>query len=690
MSRSNKGFRIVQSQVGVVAKLVKLSGLGAVVGALALAVTGLRPAPFREYIAPQRTRTAQELFASGPSQPAAAPDSVPAGYFLFPIKPGKANFLAGSMGEIRPNHFHGGLDIKTDGRVDLPVYASADGYVSRLKQSAFGYGNVLYINHPNGLTTVYGHLNRFEGPVAEFLRQQQYAKQTFELELFPAKEQFQVKRGQLVGLSGNTGGSGGPHLHWEIRDAQDRQLNPLRFGGFPEIQDHLAPTLQAFAVEPLSIDARVLGRFDKAVFVSKMPPTPPATPGAPYAWPDTIPAYGIVGLLVQGFDRFDLATNRNGLQGVEVLVNGQPFYRHVIDGVPFTDSRQISQHIDYQWKQLNGRTFEKLFVDDGNTLPIYTTGASKGKLRVEEGRLYSVEVRLSDSYGNTTPFTFVLRGQKPVYFKTRGATIRKPDLHYDITRNILKVVAADPDTSSQGANLTLLRGHQRLEVAPSYTVQSQNVYLYDLRAGLPDSMRFGLVTKHFEPQALIPAATEQAFTNSLQNLVFTSRTLFDTLYLQSSYKDGLWTIHTPRTPLFQPMQATLKPPVAVADKVRSAAYLINYKGGKIYQGGKWDGEYITFPVKTFGSFRILTDTIAPTARLVRKSAAGLTFIVGDNLSGLSSYRLLVNGQWRMLRYEYKKSVLFTDPQDKTVPLTGDAEFRLTDQAGNEKILRFRI
>ncbi|UOQ77604.1 M23 family metallopeptidase [Hymenobacter sp. 5516J-16] len=211
------------------------------------------------------------------AQPSATPAAVPPvapGYFLFPIKPGQQNFLAASMGELRPNHFHGGLDIKTDGRVDLPVYAAAEGYISRMKQSSFGYGNVLYITHPNGLTTVYGHLNHFKGPVAEEMRRQQYQKQTYELELFFKPEQFPVKRGEVVALSGNTGGSAGPHLHWEVRTAEGGQLNPLQWGGFQEIQDHVAPSLQAFAVEALGIDARVQGRFGKAVFVPKAPPLP--------------------------------------------------------------------------------------------------------------------------------------------------------------------------------------------------------------------------------------------------------------------------------------------------------------------------------------------------------------------------------------------------------------------------------
>lgn len=609
------------------------------------------------------------------------------GYFLFPIKPGKPNFLAGSMGELRPNHFHGGLDIKTDGRTDLPVYASADGYISRLKQSAFGYGNVLYITHPNGLTTVYGHLNRFMGPVADTLRARQYQKQTYEIELFFTKNQFPVKRGDIVALSGNTGGSGGPHLHWEVRDAQDNQLNPLQWGGFPEIQDHVAPSLQAFAVDPLSIDARVQGRFAKAVFV----PNPLPGPGVATVWKDTIPAYGTVGILLQAFDRYDNAWNKNGLQRVEVKVNGQPHYSHEVDGVPFPEgSREINQHVDYEWQKTNGRTLEKLFVDDGNSLKMYTTGPSKGLLNVQPGKLYNVEVRMSDSYGNTTPLSFVIRGQQPQYFKTRSAAVKKPALRYEITRNILKVVAADPDTARQGGNLTLYRGNRLLELRPSYTEQSQNVYLYDLRAGRPDSMRFGSVTRRFDRQALIPSGQEFAFSTSNMQLEFKPQTLFDTLYLQTSYKEGLWTVQNPRQPLYQPLRVTLRPEQPVTDKERSAVYMINNRGGRLYQGGKWLNDAISVPVKTYGSFRILTDTLPPSARLVRKSPQGLSFQVGDNLSGLASYKLYINGQWRLLKYEYKNATLFTDPQDHTVPLRGVGELHIADQAGNQRVIKFTI
>ncbi|MBD2716234.1 M23 family metallopeptidase [Microvirga sp. STR05] len=616
---------------------------------------------------------------------------VPNGYFLFPIKPGVQNYLAGSMGELRPNHFHGGLDIKTDGRVDLPVYASADGYISRLKRSSFGYGNVLYITHPNGLTTVYGHLNHFKGPVSEELLRQQYAKQTYELELFFEKDQFPVKRGEVVALSGNTGGSAGPHLHWEVRDAKDNQLNPLQFGGFPEIQDHVAPQLQAFAVEALGIEARVQGRFGKSVFVPKAPPLPN---GGGYVWTDTIPAFGHVGLLVQGFDRFDGVWNKNGLQRVEVRVNGQPLYKHVVDDIPFPEgSRQINRHVDYEWRYTQGRQFEKLFLDDGNDLSMYTTGPAKGKLRVDADKIYTVEIILADSYGNQTPLQFVLRGEQPTYYKTRSALVKKPALRYDISRNLLVAVAADPDTAATGGPLTLYKGNRRLTLKPSYTVQSENTYLYDLRAGLPDSLQFGGVTKRFDRQGLIPSGQDFAFSTHNLQLSFSPKTLFDTLYVQTSYKTGLWTVHLPRTPLYETMRVSLRPDGPVADPRRTAIYGVTAKGGKAYVGGKWDatGTTISAPIKAFGQFCILTDTIPPSGRLLSKGAGGVVFKVGDDLSGLASYKLEVNGQFHLLRFEHKNATLFSERSDKLgPPLRGPATLYLTDQAGNEKVIHVTL
>jgi hypothetical protein len=632
----------------------------------------------------ERAPAASELAKT--TKPAVAP-----GYFLFPIAPGKPGFLAGSMGELRPNHFHGGLDIKTGGGVNQPVYAAADGYVSRLKQSSFGYGNVLYITHPNGLTTVYGHLNAFKGDVAAELLRRQYEQERYELELFLPKDQYPVKRGELVALSGNTGGSAGPHMHWEVRDAQDRQYNPLQWGGFAEIQDHVAPTLQAFALEPLSIDARVKNVFAKALFAPKVQPGP----GVATTWADTISCFGTVGLLVQGFDRFDNAWNRNGIQRMTMTVNGQPFYQHVIDAVPFpTGTRQVGNFVDFLYQNTQGRTLQKLWVDEGNDLQMYaTTGPGKGRLTVEAGKTYAIDIILADSYNNQTPLHLVLRGEQPEYFKTRSAAVKKPALRFEVTRNLLKAVATDPSADSVGANLVLLRGSRRLEIRPSYTQNGENVYLYDLRAGLPDSLRFGAITKKFDRQVMILAGKETNYATAHLNLMFGPETLFNNLYLNTTYKpedtgSGFWTVGSPLLPLYHTAVLTLKPATPPTDPARTAIYTATAKGGKAYLGGKWDAQgQISANIRQFGSYRILTDTIGPKGSLVGKPGGQLLFRVGDDLSGLATYRLLIGGKFRLLRFEHKNSTLFTVAGDTLGPkLRGPAELRLTDQVGNERVI----
>jgi len=619
---------------------------------------------------------------------------VPAGYFLFPIAPGQPGFLTGSMGELRPNHFHGGLDIKTGGGVNQPVYAAADGYVSRLKQSSFGYGNVLYITHLNGLTTVYGHLNEFRGLVAAELLRRQYEKQSYELEAFFTPGQFPVRRGEVVALSGNTGGSAGPHLHWEVRDAQDRQYNPLQWGGFAEVQDHVAPTLQAFALEPLAIESRVQRVFAKALFAPRVQPGP----GVSTTWADTISAFGPVGLLVQGFDRFDGAWNRNGIQRMTMTVNGQPFYQHVIDAVPFpAGTRQVANFMDFLYLRTQGRTLQKLWVDEGNDLPMYATGPSKGRLNVEAGKTYSIEVTLADSYNNQTALRLVLRGERPAYFRTRAATARRPALRFEVTRNLLKAVATDLGTDSVAANLTLLRGRRRLEIRPSYTQNGESVYLYDLRAGLPDSLRFGGITKAFDRQVLIPAGKETNYATTRLNVMFGPETLFNNLYLATSFLpeptgSGFWTVGSPLQPLYKSAVLTLKPAAPPTDPARTAIYAATLRGGKAYVGGKWDDKgQITANIRQFASYRLLTDTVAPKGSLIGRPGGQLLFRVGDDLSGLASYRLLVGGRFRLLRFEYKNSTLFTVARDTVgARLRGPAELRLTDQAGNERVIPLNL
>jgi len=167
-----------------------------------------------------------------------AQQDLPQDYFKSPLE--IPLILSGTFAELRSNHFHSGLDIKTHQKTGLNVLASAEGYVSRIKVSHFGYGKALYIQHPNGYTTVYAHLKKFSPSIQAYIRKVQYAKESYEVEVFPSANELTVKENELIAYSGNSGGSGGPHLHFEIRDASARPMNPLDFGF--DVQDSSPPT----------------------------------------------------------------------------------------------------------------------------------------------------------------------------------------------------------------------------------------------------------------------------------------------------------------------------------------------------------------------------------------------------------------------------------------------------------------
>src|SRR5210317_1932940 len=182
--------------------------------------------------------------------------------YFFPVRPNENNYLSATMGEIRGTHFHAGMDIKTSGRSGLPVYATRDGHISRIKVSSGGYGHALYILHPNGETSVYGHLLRFNEDIGNYVREQQYQKESFQVDLFPDKSAFQIKKGDIIGLSGNTGSSQGPHLHFEIRDENQRPQNPLK-KNFNEIKDNIPPVVYEFALKTMDINSRINDEFGR-------------------------------------------------------------------------------------------------------------------------------------------------------------------------------------------------------------------------------------------------------------------------------------------------------------------------------------------------------------------------------------------------------------------------------------------
>ncbi|WP_088341860.1 M23 family metallopeptidase [Robiginitalea sediminis] len=311
--------------------------------------------------------------------------------------------LAGTFGELRSNHFHAGVDIKTQQRQGLPVYAVADGTVSRIKVSHWGYGKALYVSHPNGYTTVYAHLQKFGPGIEEHVRDLQYGKQSYEVETFPDYGELTVKKGDIIAYSGNTGGSSGPHLHFEIRNSLDEKpTNPLLYG--LEVRDATNPTLEAAFAYPISDKAQVNQSADRVKLTVRR-----QADGSFLA--DPVTASGTIGFGVSAYDRQDMAANKNGIYRLVQRVNGTTLTDLVFERFSFGETRYINTLIDYPYYARYRNRIQKCFRDPGNNLSMYRTLENEGMVVVVPGMDYQVEVEVLDLAGNRTLLRIPVEGR---------------------------------------------------------------------------------------------------------------------------------------------------------------------------------------------------------------------------------------------------------------------------------------
>ncbi len=316
-------------------------------------------------------------------------------------------YLSGNFGELRSNHFHSGIDIKTQGVSGHRVFAVADGYISRIKVEAAGYGNTLYVTHPGGYTSVYAHLNRFREDVAGYVRERQYQLQQHAVNIFPGKEEWPVKKGELLAFSGSSGYSFGPHLHFEIRDAANQEpMNVLRFGF--DIEDLVAPKIFSLYLYPERGNGIANGLVDK----TRLEVT---GNGGSYRLNDgdTIEANGRVGFGIEAFDYLDGAHNRCGIYRIRMLVDGELRYDWKIDRFPFSQARYVNSYIDYEEKMRNDRLVQKLFVDPNNPLKLYAYVEDRGWIDFSQPGYYRVEFILDDVYENRSTLEICIRGNSP-------------------------------------------------------------------------------------------------------------------------------------------------------------------------------------------------------------------------------------------------------------------------------------
>lgn len=313
--------------------------------------------------------------------------------------------LSGNFGELRSNHFHSGIDFKTQGVEGKPIHSVQDGYVSRISVSPWGYGNGLYITHPDGTTTVYGHLQKFSQKITAYLKEKQYEQESFNVNLSLAPDELPVKEGELVALSGNTGSSGGPHLHFEVRDTETEEpMDPIEY--YKDlIKDTQAPKIQGIMVYSMPGKGVVNGSRRKLEL------KPVTAKNGKQTLTGKIEAWGEIGLAVKGYDYMDNTSNIYGIKDITLTADSQVIFHSNLDRFAFDETRYLNSFTDFEeWKE-HRSFYIKSFVDPGNRLR-FIESLNRGILTIDAPRTYHLTYKLADAFGNTTQLSIRIEGKE--------------------------------------------------------------------------------------------------------------------------------------------------------------------------------------------------------------------------------------------------------------------------------------
>jgi murein DD-endopeptidase MepM/ murein hydrolase activator NlpD len=520
--------------------------------------------------------------------------------FDFPL------LLSGNFGELRSGHFHGGLDFKTQETTGWPIYCPADGYISRVTVSNGGYGNGLYITHTNGYTTVYGHLEAFQPRMAERVRTYQLANETYVCDLVFGPDDFPVTEGDIVGRSGNTGYSFGPHLHFEVRlTATNEPVDPLLFYK-SRIADDVPPRASSVVLYVQDGHGAINGSSDK-LFMNVR--------GNAVETPATLTAWGKVGAGIAAYDYMTGTHNFYGVQSVKLFVDDELISESRVERFTFDENRHLDAWVDYEERVRTGKWYMRSTVAPNNPLRMLEAKNDHwGWVIINQERDYRFRYELRDIYGNCSVYRFTVKG-----VRQNIPSIPINWLHY--------VTSGEP-----------------------HTVNWKDCVLW-----LPKDA------------------------------------LYEDLRMVCEVNDGNYCFCRVPVPLKENAELRLQvsaPLIADASKYCIAEVL---DGNLIYRGGTYEYGWVKTTVSRLGTYTVLVDTVPPvisTHRQASWAANGeISFKLGDNFSGVNSYRGTIDGEWKLFCFSSKEMRLWCNLREEGISRGHHvAEITVTDARGNVSVL----